>query len=224
MKTSLYSNTGTTLKEIDLTDRLFAVPVKSAVVHQVVIAQQANARVAIAHTKDRSAVRGGGRKPWKQKGTGRARHGSIRSPQWRGGGIVFGPTSDRNFTVAVNKTQKQVALAMCLSDKLANERLFVFETISSDGKTKSLVSWLKQVTQTIANLAEVKKVLVVMPQHDAMLVRAALNVPKLSVVSADSLNCVALLTADAVLTSEAAIAAIDRHYTRVKAKPSAVTA
>ena len=120
LKIKVYTQDGKETKELALNPAVFGVAVKESVVHQVMVAQMANSRVAIAHTKTRAEVRGGGRKPWKQKGTGRARHGSTRSPIWVGGGVTFGPRSDRNFSQKVNKKMKTKALFMCLSDKVNN--------------------------------------------------------------------------------------------------------
>src|SRR3989339_2000180 len=116
-KVKVYNQAGESKEEMELKDAIFSVPVKPAVVYQVFQALLANIREPWAHTKNKGEVRGGGKKPWKQKGTGRARHGSIRSPLWVGGGITFGPTSARNFSVKVNKKLKKKVLAMVLSAK-----------------------------------------------------------------------------------------------------------
>jgi len=116
MKTSLYNLQGTAIGEVELDEKIFGVPEKPAVIHQVVISQQRNSRQVLAHTKTKGEVRGGGKKPWKQKGTGRARAGSSRSPLWRGGGVTFGPLKERNFSAKVNKKMKNLALRMILSD------------------------------------------------------------------------------------------------------------
>jgi len=113
----VYNQEGKATGELELNAKHFGVKPDQALVHAVVVAQQANARRPIAHTKNRGEVAGGGKKPWKQKGTGRARQGSIRSPQWKGGGVVFGPRNIRNFSVKVNRKVKQKALFMALTDK-----------------------------------------------------------------------------------------------------------
>jgi len=182
----------------------------------VVVAQQANGRQVLAHAKDRSEVRGGGRKPWRQKGTGNARHGSIRSPLWIGGGVTFGPTKERNFKKAVNKKQKQAALAMCLSDKVEDGRLIVFDKLeNSSGKTKALVTWLKTVADKIEALKETKKFLLILDTNDRQLIKAAMNLNNVRVVLADSLNCVELLNSQALLASEKAMEKIDQHYRKL---------
>jgi len=219
MKYPVYNINGEQIKEIELSSRLFGVPAKTAVIHQVVVAQEANSRQVLAHTKTKGEVRGGGKKPWRQKGTGRARHGSTRSPIWVGGGITFGPRSDRNFSQKVNKKQKQAALAMCLSDKAADKNLIVFDKLS-DGinKTKALSQWIKEIKTKVPAISKSKKVLLVMGEKDKGLILAAHNLAGVSTISAQSLNCVDLLKAQAVLTSERAIEKIEKQFKLVKEK------
>lgn len=216
MKIPVYNLNGNKIKDIELSPRIFGVKVKPAVVHQVVMAQMANARQVLAHTKTKGEVRGGGRKPWRQKGTGRARHGSIRSPLWIGGGVTFGPRKDRNFTQQVNKKQKQLALAMCLSDKVASNGLVVLDELkSAEAKTKALSNWLKDLKAKIEELKKSKKFLLVLAKNDKGIIRAALNFKNINTILADSLNCVELLKADAILTSEEAIKIIEEHYKKI---------
>ncbi|HPN80987.1 MAG TPA: 50S ribosomal protein L4 [bacterium] len=213
IKLQVYNQQAEPIKEIKVSSRIFGRPPKTEVIHQVVVAQQANGRQVLAHAKDRSEVRGGGRKPWRQKGTGNARHGSIRSPLWIGGGVTFGPTKERNFKKAVNKKQKQAALAMCLSDKVEDGRLIVFDKLeNSSGKTKALVTWLKTVADKIEALKETKKFLLILDTNDRQLIKAAMNLNNVRVVLADSLNCVELLNSQALLASEKAMEKIDQHY------------
>lgn len=218
IKLSVYNKEGEKAKDLQVSSRIFGVKAKPEVIHQVVVAQQANSRQVLADTKDKSEVRGGGKKPWKQKGTGRARHGSSRSPIWKGGGVTFGPTSDRNFSLRINKKQKQLAMAMCLSDKVEAGRLAVFEEIVSSGKTKELNSWIKSVKQSIAPIKDGKKFLLVIGKQDLNLVNASLNMRNVSVTLADSLNCVDLLKADAVISSVEGIETIEKHYKKIREK------
>ena len=218
MKYPVYNQAGEKVKEMDLSSKIFGVKVKPEVVHQVVVAQQANSRQVLAHTKDRSEVRGGGKKPWKQKGTGRARHGSSRSPIWKGGGVTFGPTKDRNFTLGVNAKQKQLAMAMCLSDKTANNSFVVFEKLEFKGKTKELTSWIKDIKSKIASLGKTKKVLFILDSNDAAFIRSAYNLKEANTIMADSLNCVELLKYDTVFASEEAVEKISKHYKKIKDK------
>jgi len=136
MKSKIYNQSGKEVGTINLPDSIFAAPWNSDLVHQVVVSMQSNARVPVAHAKDRSEVRGGGKKPWRQKGTGRARHGSIRSPLWRGGGATFGPRNDKNYKKKINKKMRAKALYAVLSRKLAdNELLFIDSLSLSEPKT-----------------------------------------------------------------------------------------
>ncbi len=157
LKLPVYSQTGEKVKELELNPRIFGVAVKESVVHQVAVAQMANSRQVLAHTKDKGEVRGGGRKPWRQKGTGRARHGSIRSPLWKGGGVTFGPTKERNFSQKVNKKMKRKALFMCLSDKVKQDWLILLDKLElSEGRTREMVAVLKSLKEVL-KLKEIKK-------------------------------------------------------------------
>ncbi|EKD78551.1 MAG: hypothetical protein ACD_41C00327G0002 [uncultured bacterium] len=214
----VYNLTGQVVGEQTLPERLFSVKVKPALVHQVVVATQANSREVLAHTKTKGEVRGGGRKPWKQKGTGRARQGSIRNPQWRGGGVVFGPRSNRNFSQKVNKRMKQSALAMVLSDKVANDKIIVVDSFTASagggsafgGKTKQLKTALSSLP--CANHTS----LLAMATADANVTRAAQNVAKLGYCAADSINVVDLLKYEYVVLDQAAVEKIDQTFQKIK--------
>lgn len=214
MKFPVYNKQGEQLKEMELSKRLFGVVFKPEVVHQVVVAQAANSRQVLAHTKTKAEVRGGGKKPWKQKGT---RHGSSRSPIWVGGGVTFGPRNDRNFSQKVNKKQKQTALAMCLSQLVSHKCLAVFDKLDNDGgKTKGLNVWVKGIKTKLPELKDGKKFLFITDAKDANLVRAAKNLDNFSTISATSLNCLDLMKHDAVFASESAIATLEKHYKKNK--------
>lgn len=187
-KVAVYNLEGKEINHMDLPKEMWEVPMKEKVVHDVVKAQRANARVAIAHTKTKGEVRGGGRKPWKQKHTGNARQGSIRSPQWRGGGIVFGPRSNRNFSIQLNKKVKKKALFMVLSDKYTDQKLIVVEGMSKDMvKTKQVVEMLKKLPGKAVSIS------VIVPKEMKNLVRALGNVKKIQTLPATSLNVYDLL-------------------------------
>lgn len=137
IKINIYNQKAEAVGEMELADRIFGVPANQNLVHQAVVAQMANSRQVLAHTKDRSEVRGGGKKPWRQKGTGRARAGSSRSPIWKGGGVTFGPRKERNFSKKINKKMRQKAILMALSDKVASNNLLVLDKLEMDNyKTK----------------------------------------------------------------------------------------
>lgn len=137
IKIKVYNQNAEAAGEIELSPKVFGMKVNNDLVHQAVVAQMANERQVIAHTKDRSEVRGGGKKPWRQKGTGRARHGSSRSPIWIGGGVTFGPRNDRNFKKRINKKMKQNAMLMVLSDKAAGNNFIILDKLeATEYKTK----------------------------------------------------------------------------------------
>ncbi len=218
IKIPVYNQTIDKIKDLTLSSRVFGVKVKPEVVHQVVISQLANSRTAIADTKGKGEVRGGGRKPWKQKGTGRARHGSIRSPLWKGGGVTFGPKSDRNFSVKVNKKQKQLALGMCLSDKVASQKLIVLDDLKLTGKTKELNSFMSLLRKNLENIKEAKKFLIIMDENDKNIINAGINLKTVNTISADSINCVELLKYDVALVTVKGVDIIEKHFKRIKEK------
>lgn len=139
-KVKVYNQEGKENGSVELNDAIFAVVPKLSVVHQVYHAILANARQPWADTKDRGEVRGGGIKPWKQKGTGRARHGSIRSPLWVGGGVTFGPLTVRTYKQKINKKMNALAVRMCLSDKIADEKFIVIDDLNVEGKVKPVAA------------------------------------------------------------------------------------
>jgi large subunit ribosomal protein L4 len=147
METQIYNQKGKSVGKFELPESIFGVPWNGDLVHQVVTAMQANARTPVAHTKDRSDVRGGGRKPWKQKGTGRARHGSSRSPIWVGGGVTHGPRNDKSYDQKINKKMKAKALYTVLSEKLRKGQIIFLEELNlKDIKTKDAVSVIKDLS------------------------------------------------------------------------------
>ena len=207
-RVTLYSIDGNKKGELDLEDSLFGVKVNPALVHEAIVAQTACSRAPIAHTKTRGEVAGTGKKPWKQKGTGRARHGSRRSPIWSGGGITFGPRSDRNFAVKMNRQARRKALAMVLSDKVANDRFVAVEHLNGEGKTKEL-------SQTLGRLPTAgKKILIVTTPENKLVSRAARNIPEISTIPANALNIVDLLRFEYVLITEPAVAMVTQMYKR----------
>lgn len=147
METQIYNQKGKSVGKFDLPESIFGLPWNGDLVHQVVTAMQANSRTPVAHTKDRSDVRGGGRKPWKQKGTGRARHGSNRSPIWAGGGVTHGPRNEKIYTQKINKKMRAKALFTVLSEKLRKGQILFLEELNlKDIKTKDAVSVIKDLS------------------------------------------------------------------------------
>ncbi len=183
MHIPIYNQSGVKIGEHELDAKVFGLKVSPVVVHQVLVAQLANARAPLAHTKMRGEVSGGGKKPWKQKGTGRARHGSIRSPLWRGGGVVFGPRNERNFEQKVNKKMKKKAVFMCLSDKVAFQKLIALDSLDlADGKTKTFVKLLNSLP------VGGKKVLVGLGAPNKNVMAGAKNLKQVWATDAGSLN------------------------------------
>lgn len=201
-KVKLYNVNGEHLKDIELEDNVFGIKPKKDVVHQVYVALNANQRLPWADTKSRGEVRGGGKKPWKQKGTGRARHGSIRSPIWRGGGVTFGPTTARNYTQKINKKMAVLAVKMCLSDKVKDGKLIVLDSLVSNGKTK-------QMSGIMAKLPGFgRTTLFLSPTKDDNVVRAIKNLPKTKILRTLDANVMDLLDNQYVVTTEAGVKAL----------------
>ncbi|HFC76690.1 MAG TPA: 50S ribosomal protein L4 [Candidatus Moranbacteria bacterium] len=146
MKIPVYNLKGAKVEDIELSESVFNVPSNNNLLHQVYISLSSNKRIAIAHTKDRSEVAGSGKKPWKQKGTGRARTGSVKNPIWRKGGTIFGPTKDRNFKKKINRKSRQKAIKIALSEKVRSKNLIVIDEISiTEKKTKEMVKGLNSL-------------------------------------------------------------------------------
>jgi large subunit ribosomal protein L4 len=148
MDSKIYNTKGDEIGKVSLPERIFNAKWNPSLVHQVVVSMLSNARENIAHTKGRSDVRGGGKKPWRQKGTGRARHGSRRSPIWRGGGVTFGPTNEKNFTKKINKKMKSSALGSVLSQKMRDGEVLFLDSIGiTEIKTKSAKDILNNLSK-----------------------------------------------------------------------------
>ncbi len=206
MNVKVYNQEGKEIGKAELPAEIFALPMNKDLVHQAVVSQMANARQVLAHTKDRSEKRGGGRKPWRQKGTGRARHGSIRSPIWRGGGVTFGPSKERVFTKKINKKMKRQALFMALSSKVKDKEMILLDKIElAEAKTKEMIKVLN-------NLKISKTVLVVLDKTNQKIIRAANNIPKIKTIRADSLNVVDVLSYKYLLMLQGAIEIIKQTY------------
>lgn len=194
-----FNQSGKELDKVELNDSVFNDKINKHVVHQVVNAQLAARRGGNASTKTRGKVRGGGRKPWRQKGTGRARHGSIRSPLWVGGGITFGP-SPRSYDKKLTKKMKKLALRSVLTDKVERDELILVDKIELDQpKTKAVVQMLADL-----NLED-KKVVLVMPEKDKNLYLSARNIPHVKTLLAGSINAYDLLDNEMIIFIEEAV-------------------
>ena len=194
MKCTVYNQKGEDAGTTLLPKEVFEVEMNNDLVHQVIVSQAANRRRVVAHTKDRKQVSGGGRKPWRQKGTGRARHGSIRSPIWRGGGITFGPTKERVFKKKIPQKMKRKALFMVLSAKAKNKLLLVLDKLTIEKpKTKQAVGLIKDLR---ANIKDFKTgtILISIPKNDKNIVLSVRNMVRVEVKQARDLNALDLLS------------------------------
>jgi large subunit ribosomal protein L4 len=201
-KVALYNQTGSTVGEIELNASVFGIEPNESVLFDAVIMQRASLRQGSHKVKNRSEVRGGGRKPWRQKGPGRARQGSIRSPQWRGGGIVFGPTP-RSYSFKLPKKVRRLAIKSALSTKVLEENILILDNLTlAAPKTKEMVSVLK-------GLNIESKALIVTGDLNEAVALSARNIPGVSVVVADGINVLDVLNHDKLLMTKAAVEKIE---------------
>ena len=201
-KVTLFKQDGTTNGEIELNSEIFGIEPNENVVFDAVIMQRASLRQGTHAVKNRSAVSGGGRKPWRQKGTGRARQGSIRSPQWRGGGIVFGPTP-RSYSYKLPRKVRRLAIKSVLSQKVLDQKLVVVEALQFDApKTK-------EFAQVLANLKVDTKVLVVVESSNEFAQLAARNIPNVTIVDETDVTVLDVVNNDKLLFTKAALSKVE---------------
>ena len=224
METTIYTIEGKANGSVALPDAVFATPWNADLVHSVVTAMQANARSNSAHTKDRGEVRGGGKKPWKQKGTGRARHGSRRSPIWVGGGIAHGPRNERDYTTKINRKVRAKALATVLSKKQADGEVIALEALTfSEPKTAQAKIIINALADGSGNgdLATKRKntALLVVPARDEMIEKSFQNFGHIVVAQAKDINPVDLLTFKYVIITNPTdtIATLEKRVATVSA-------
>lgn len=192
---------GSEVGQLELSDTVFGIEPNPSVLHEAVVMQQASMRRGTHKVKTRAAVRGGGRKPWRQKGTGRARHGSIRSPQWVGGGVVFGPTP-RSYRYKLPKKVRRLAIKSALSSKVKNDELIVLENLTFDTpKTKQMVQVLEKLN--------VDQALVVMKGRDKNVALSARNIPGLKLIESDKINVLDVLKHDKLIMTVDAVSEIE---------------
>jgi len=211
MKTDVYNLKNEVVGEMELPERVFGVPWKSVLVAQVLRAQLANRRRPWAHAKTRAEVRGGGRKPWRQKGTGRARHGSIRSPLWVGGGKAHGPSKLRDYSQKINKKMNRLAIFSALSRKFRDKELKVFENLAIETpRTKMLAAALRPILGLKKNQKKYD-VLLVAGRENAAIKRASSNLPKAKAVNPESLNLYDILNYKNIFVEKGAVSAVGRQ-------------
>jgi large subunit ribosomal protein L4 len=207
MKAVIYNQNGKKLEEsINLPKEIFDVKMNADLVHQVAVSQMANKRRIIAKTKNRAEVSGSGRKPWRQKGTGRARHGSIRSPIWRHGGVTFGPQPDVAFKKEISKKMRRKALFMVLASKAKKERLIVLDSLKIESpKTKLMVDILDKLPVKGSRL-------VILPKKDETIIKATRNISKTKSELAQNLNVLDLLSFNYLILPKDSIKAIKETF------------
>jgi large subunit ribosomal protein L4 len=201
-KVALFNQAGSQVGDVELNDSVFGIEPNNHVMFEAVVMQRASLRQGTHKTKIRSEVAGGGRKPWRQKGTGRARQGSIRSPQWRGGGTVFGPVP-RSYSYKLPKKVRRLAIKSALSSKVVAEEILVLESLSFDApKTKEFTNVLK-------GLSVGSKALVVTAGLDENVALSARNIPGITVVSAEGINVLDVLNHDKLIMTKAAVEKVE---------------
>ena len=201
---SVYNMEGNEVGTIELNDAVFGVEVNEHLVHQAVVRHLANKRQGTQKAKTRSEVRGGGRKPWRQKGTGHARQGSIRAPQWTGGGVVFAPTP-RDYSKKMNKKEKRAAMKSALTSRVEAKKLIVLDSLKLEEiKTKEM--------QKVLNNLKIKKALVVMPEMDENVMLSTRNIPDVATIEARMLNVYDVMKYSTVILTKDAVASIEEVY------------
>lgn len=217
METKLFNQSGENVGKVQIPEKIFGLKLNANLMQQVLQAIIANSRQVLAHTKGRGEVRGGGKKPWRQKGTGRARHASIRSPIWKGGGVAFGPTKERNFKKKINKRMKRQALFMSLSSKVKDNELLMLDGLQfENAKTKEAFNVLKTLSPLMEGYRFGKKkqdgVLIVLPGKNTNVLRAVSNLPFVEVSSANDLNIRKVLNKKYLILIKDAIPVIEKTY------------
>jgi large subunit ribosomal protein L4 len=216
-KVNVYNQKGEVVGEALLPKEIFDVAIKDALIKQVADIQMANQRQVLASTKDRAQVRGGGKKPWRQKGTGRARHGSRRSPLWKGGGITFGPTKERNYEKKISKKMRKLALFMVLSGKAKENVLVVLDSLKLEAaKTKLMAGVIKNLKDNVDILKKKGKILIAIPEKDDLIIRATKNIPNIQMIEARNLNVLDLLSYKFLIMPKDSIKVVKETFLKEK--------
>ena len=211
MEYPLYNQKAENIGKVNLPDKVFGLSINKDLLYQVVNSLMANKRQVIAHTKGRSEVRGGGKKPWRQKGTGRARHGSIRSPIWKGGGVTHGPTKERSFKKKINRKMARKALLIALSSKVRDNQVLVVDNIQIEKpKTKEMVIIFKNFSKLIEG--QNNNFLLVTPTKDEAIFRASKNIKNVDMAEAKSLNSLLVLANKNLILTKDSVDAITKTF------------
>lgn len=235
VKLDIYNQKAEKIGDIQISEKVFDIPANEALVHQAMIAQMSNERQNLAHAKTRSEVSGGGRKPWRQKGTGRARAGSNRSPIWIGGGVTFGPSKERNFKKKINKKMKQKALLMVLSDRIMNNNLVVLDELKLDEfKTNKFNEIIKNIEHSILKINELpakgkdtdkkdkkekakkyrRNILIIDSNKDEKVKYSAKNLTGVNLISLDNINILDLLNFKYYIITKKALEELETRYNK----------
>lgn len=215
MKLKVFNQEGQIIDEIEINDIFDKLEIKPALIHQVMRWQLLNTYYPWAHTKDRGEVRGGGRKPWRQKGTGRARHGSIRSPLWKGGGVTFGPRKEKIRQIKINKKMKRKAILMVLKDKMLKNRFIILNSlVPTELKTKFMDKILSKFLEKRKTKKKRESALVVLPNNNKELIRCIRNLPYANSIEARNLNILSLLNHKYVFVEPASIEVIKQTFVK----------
>lgn len=204
-KVALYDINGSQVGDIELSDAIFGIEMNNHAMYEAVKNYLANQRQGTQSAKTRAEVRGGGRKPWRQKGTGRARQGSIRAPQWKGGGVVFAP-KPRDYSYSIPKKVKRLALKSALTSKVVDKEIIVLDSLTLEqAKTKEMV-------KVLSNLKASKKSLIVIPERDENVIRAASNIPGVKTAYVNTINVYDILNCDSFIITKDAVNKVEEVY------------
>lgn len=218
MEVDIYNQEGRKTGKIKVNDKIFGIKVNPALLYEMVRYYEVNRRKGTAKVKDRSEVSGGGKKPWRQKGTGRARHGSIRSPLWKGGGVTFGPSPEKKYEIKMNKKARRKALFGVLSGKLRDKEIIFLDKIEiKNPKTKEGVNLLDNLSKIIKDIKE-KTCAFVLKEKDDNFLKAISNIKKVFTIPSDSLNPYFLLKTKYLVIEKDAIDVIEKKYLKEKDK------
>lgn len=215
IKTKLYNQKAEAVGEIELSENIFGVKANNDLIHQAYVAQLGNERQVLAHTKTKAEVRGGGKKPWRQKGTGRARSGSSRSPIWIGGGVTFGPLKERNFKKDINKKMKQKAMFMVISDRMASEEMAIIDEFKiSEFKTKAFNEIVSKMEEKAMKKLENKKrsVLIIDASTDEKVKYSGRNLAGVKMLNLDNINIFDLLKYRNLILTKTTVEKIEATY------------
>ena len=217
IKLNVYNQAASKAGTVELSEKVFGLKVNKSLVHQAMVTQMGNERQVLAHTKDRSEVRGGGRKPWRQKGTGRARVGSSRSPLWIGGGVTFGPTKDRNFKKKINRKMKQQAICMVLSDRVSNDSLVILDKLDvKEYKTKTINEIFKNIESKVLSKQNDKKakrsILIINDDKGEEFKYSVRNLAGIKNINLENINIIDLLNHQNLIVTENAVKKLEALY------------